>query len=87
VARGSLVPENLAVRQQLATYARTQKRPRLRPEERASWAALSTVWNNWRLPLLLAKPDTVIDWHRRGSQCHWRWRSRKPGWPKGRHVG
>ena len=31
VSRGALARENLALRQQLATYARTQKRPRLKP--------------------------------------------------------
>ena len=43
-SRGSLALENLALRHQLATYARRQKRPRLRPVERAFWVALSRVW-------------------------------------------
>ena len=34
-SRGALALENLALRQQLATYARRDKRPRLKPEERA----------------------------------------------------
>ena len=66
VTRGSLVLENLALRQQLATYARTDKRPRLKPQERAFWVALSRVWQGWRSPLLMVKPATVIAWHRRG---------------------
>jgi putative transposase len=82
VTRGSLVLENLALRQQLATYARRQKRPRLKPEERAFWVALSKVWQSWRSPLLMVKPATVIGWHRRGFQRYWRWRSRKPGRPR-----
>ena len=81
-SRSDLVLENLALRQQLATYARTQKRPRLKPRERAFWAALSRVWSDWRSPLVLVKPATVIDWHRRGFRRYWRWRSRKPGWPR-----
>ena len=44
VTRSSLVLENFALRQQLATYARTQKRPRLKAEERAFSVALSRVW-------------------------------------------
>jgi len=59
-SRGSLALENLALRQQLATYARTQKRPRLKPEERAFWVALSRVWQDWRSPLLFVKPATVL---------------------------
>jgi putative transposase len=81
-SRGSLALENLALRQQLATYARTQKRPRLKPQERAFWVALSRVWSDWRSPLVLVKPATVIDWHRRGYRRYWRWRSRKPGRPR-----
>jgi hypothetical protein len=39
VARSFRVLENLALRQQLATYARTQMRPRLDPGERAFYFA------------------------------------------------
>jgi putative transposase len=81
-SRSDLVLENLALRQQLATYARTQKRPRVKPEERAFWVARSRVWQGWRSPLAFVKPATVIDWHRRGFRRHWRWRSRKPGRPR-----
>jgi putative transposase len=82
VTRGSLVLENLALRQQLATYTRRQKRPRLKPEERVFWVALSRAWQSWRSPLVLVKPATVIDWHRRGFQRYWRWKSGKPGRPR-----
>jgi hypothetical protein len=41
--RGSLVIENLALRQQLATFARGQKRAQLKPEERAFWVTLSRL--------------------------------------------
>jgi putative transposase len=82
VSRGSLALENLALRQQLATYTRTHKRPRRMPGDRAFWVALSRVWQGWRSPLALVKPATVIDWHRRGFRRYWRWRSRKPGRPR-----
>jgi putative transposase len=81
-ARGSLAVENLALRQQLAAYARKQKRPRLNPGDRAFWVALSKAWSEWRLPLLIVKPTTVVDWHRRAFRRYWRWRSRKPGRPR-----
>ena len=81
-SRGSLALENLALRQQLATYARTIKRPRLKPVDRAFWVALSRVWQSWRSPLVLLKPATVIDWHRRGFRRYWRWKSGKPGRPR-----
>ena len=81
-SRRSLALEDLALRQQLATYTRAQKRPRLRPVERAFWVALSKAWQDWRTPLVFVKPATVIDWHRRGFRRYWRWRSRKPGRPR-----
>jgi hypothetical protein len=81
VSHGALALENLALRQQLATYARSQERPRLKPEERAFWVALSRVWRGWRSPLAFVKPETVLDWHRRGFRRYWRWRSRRPSWP------
>jgi len=64
-SRSDLVLENLALRQQLATYARRQKRPRLKPEERAFWVALSRVWQGWRAPLAFVKPATVRSARRR----------------------
>jgi putative transposase len=82
LSRRALALENLALRQQLATYARTQRRPRLKPEERVFWVALSRVWQSWRSPLLIVKPATVVDWHRRAFRRYWRWRSRKPGRPR-----
>ena len=81
-SRGALALENLALRQQLATYVRAQKRPRLKSAERAFWVALSRVWLDWRSPLVFVKPTTVIDWHRRVFRRYWRWRSRKPGRPR-----
>ncbi len=81
-SRGSLALENLALRQQLATYARRKNRPRLKPQERAFGVALSRVGSEWRSSLVFVKPATVIDWHRRGFRRYWRWRSRKPGRPR-----
>lgn len=78
---GSLTIENLALRQQLAAYARCQKRVRVQPQERVFWVALSKAWASWRSALIMVKPATVIAWHRRGFQRYWRWRSRKPGRP------
>lgn len=51
MSRSCLVVEYLALRQQLAAYARNQKRPRVEPEERTFWVALSKVWADWRSAL------------------------------------
>ena len=42
-SRHSVVLENLALGQQLATYARGRKRPQLKPKERSFWVALSRL--------------------------------------------
>ncbi len=80
----ALVLENLALRQQLAVYKRVQKRPRLRSTDRAFWVLLSRLWNHWKTPLILVRPETVIRWHRKGFKLYWRRKSRtnKIGRPK-----
>ena len=80
----ALVLENLALRQQLAVYKRVQKRPRLRSTDRAFWVLLSRLWNHWKTPLILVRPETVIRWHRQGFKLYWRRKSRtnKIGRPK-----
>ena len=52
-SRSDLVLENLALRQQLATFGRAKTRPMLKPEERAFWVALSKAWSGWRSCLLV----------------------------------
>ena len=78
-----LTLENLALRQQLAVMKRQCPRPRLRRADRWFWVSLSRVWPNWRKPLLLVRPETVIGWHRGGFRLFWTWisRRRRPGGP------
>ncbi len=72
----------LALRQQLATYAVETTRPRLTPLDRAFWVALSRFWPHWRDTLVIVKPDTVIRWHRKGFRLYWRSISKRgPGRP------
>jgi putative transposase len=72
----------LALRQQLATYAHKRSRPMLTPLDRAFWVALSRFWPRWRDSLVIVKPDTVIRWHRKGFRLYWRTVSKRgPGRP------
>jgi hypothetical protein len=32
--------------------------------------------------MVLVRPATVVEWHRRGFRFYWCWRSRRPGWPR-----
>ncbi len=72
----------LALRQQLATYAQKRSKPRLTPLDRAFWVALSRFWPRWEDALVIVKPDTVIRWHRKGFRLYWRAISKRgPGRP------
>ena len=58
-SRHSVVLENLALRQQLATYARGRKRPQLKPEERSFWVASPALAKND--PVALGRTDPVVE--------------------------
>ena len=73
----NLALENLALRQQLAILKRTQKRPAIGTKDRLFWIWLSRIWSEWRTPLLIVKPETVIGWHRKGFCLFWTKLSRR----------
>ena len=75
--RSALMAENLALRQQLIVLQRSLKHPRMRRRDRVFWVLLSRFWKDWRSHLVVAKPETVIRWHRQGFKLDWRWKSRK----------
>ena len=62
----------LALRQQLATYAQKRSKPMLTPPDRALWVALSRFWPRWKEILVIVKSDTEIRWHRKGFRLYWR---------------
>jgi hypothetical protein len=50
--------ENLALRQQLAVFKRTVRRPPLRHRDRLFWLLLANAWRDWRTALIVVDPDT-----------------------------
>jgi len=76
-SRRDLVLENLALRQQLATYKCRNRRPRIGAADRAFWVMLHQLWDRWRDALVVVKPDTVVRWHRAGFRRYWSWLSRR----------
>ena len=68
----------LALRQQLATFAEKGRRPRISPADRGFWVLLSRTWSGWKNVLVIVQPDTVARWHRKGFRLYWRSIS-KPG--------
>ena len=67
-----LLRENLALRQQILVLRRTNLKPPFSLLDRAFWVVLYRQWENWRRPLALVKPETVIAWHRLGWRLWWR---------------
>ena len=74
--RDHLLLENLVLRQQLSVLKRKHGRPKLTRLDRWFWVAVSRLWPEWKSSLLLVKPETVVQWHRRGFRYYWRLKSR-----------
>ena len=70
-----LIAENLCLRQQLIVLQRRYPRPRLSNADRRFWILASRWFSDWRHPLLIVKPETVLGWQRAGWRAYWRWRS------------
>src|SRR3979411_1155026 len=83
--RASLELELIALRHQ-GTVLRRQRpsRPRLFRADRLLWVWHYRIWPQALHIMVLVKPATVIQWHRKGFRLYWRWRSRSghPGRPK-----
>ena len=81
-SRASLEIELIAVRHQLAVLRRQRPgRPQLSSLDRLLWVWLYRIWPQIIDAMVLVKPATVVQWHRKGLRFHWRWRSRRPGRP------
>jgi putative transposase len=82
-SRASLELELVALRHQLGVLRRQRaRRHRLYSADRLLWVWLYRVWPRVLDGLVIAKPATVVKWHRKGFRIYWRWRSRCPGRPK-----
>jgi transposase InsO family protein len=81
-SRSKQVVVELALRQQLATFAEKGRRPRITPVDRGFWVLLSRSWSGWKEILVIVQPETVVQWHRKGFRLYWRSISKRgPGRP------
>ena len=81
--RASLELELIALRHQVSVLRRQRPgRLRLFSTDRLLWVLLYRVWPQVLNAMVLVKPATVVQWHRKGFRTYWRWRSRRPGRPK-----
>src|SRR3982074_1736949 len=82
-SRASLEFELVALRHQVTVMRRQHPgRLRLFSTDRLLWVWLYRIWPQVLNAMVLVKPATVVQWHRKGFRLYWRWRSRRPGRPK-----
>jgi putative transposase len=75
--RASLELELIALRHQVTVLRRQRPgRPRLFSANRLLWVWLYRIWPQGLDAMVLVKPATVVEWHRKGFRLYWRRRSR-----------
>lgn len=84
--RQDLILENLALRQQLLALHTKRPRCRLTTLHKLFWILLRRFWPEWKKPLVLVTPRTVVRWHRSGFRLYWTWVSRAKHGAGRRHV-
>jgi putative transposase len=77
----SVAAENLFLRKQLALLVERKVKPRRTTDSIRFTLAQLSRWFDWRNALIIAKPDTLARWHRRGFRLFWKWKSRSRGRP------
>ena len=81
-SRASLELELVALRHQVTVLRRQRPgRPQLFAADRLLWVWLYRTWPKVLDAMVLVKPATVIDWHRKGFRLYWRRRSHHLGRP------
>jgi len=82
-SRASLELELMALRHQVTVLRRQRPgRPWLFPTDRLLWTWLDRIWPQVLNTMVLLKPATVVQWHRKGFRLYWRRRSRRLGRPR-----
>jgi len=75
-SRAALELEVIALRHQLGVLKRQRPgRARLFCADRLLWVLLYRIWPRAIDAMILVKPTTVLQWHRRSFRLAWRWRS------------
>jgi putative transposase len=82
-SRLTLELELVALRHELTVLRRQRPgKPRLFAADRLLWVWLYRIWPQVLDAMVLVKPATVLDWHRKGFRLYWRRRSRRLGRPR-----
>jgi putative transposase len=76
-SRHQLELELILLRQQLNILKRKTKNPKLVNSDRVFISVIAKFLTNWKKSITIVKPQTVINWHRKGFRLFWRWKSRR----------
>ncbi len=71
-----LIAENALLRQQLIVLNRQVPKVEFKPLDRLIFVILASLVKNWKQALLIAKPDTLLHWHRQGFKLLWKLKSK-----------
>ena len=79
--------EIIALRSQLALVYqdilnKKIPKPKTTQSFREQWFFLSKLFPNWKSTLVIVKPETVINWHKKAFRLFWFLKSKKRGRPK-----
>lgn len=90
-SKKELMLENILLRQQLAAYQAKKERPKnITDITRSYLIALMDNWPDWKRPLVIVQPATVISWQKKRFKNHWSKisnRNKKPGRkPKSKEI-
>src|SRR5215831_9935103 len=77
----TIAAENLFLRKQLGLFVERKVKPRRATDSIRFTLARLSRWFDWQKALIVAKPDTLIRWHRKGFRLFWKWKSRPRGRP------
>jgi hypothetical protein len=76
--RAKLIADNALLRQQVVVLKRGSPRPRLKPRDRWTIAAITKMFPALLDAVTIVHPETVIRWHRSFWRLLWWHRSRRP---------
>ena len=75
-----LEAENAALRHQVVMLRRiVHRRVRLTNSDRIFFIQLYRWFPSILQVLTIVRPETLVQWHRAGFRCYWRWKSRPRG--------
>ncbi|TSA30731.1 MAG: integrase [Ignavibacteriales bacterium] len=75
-ARTQLQFEIVFLKKQLEILNRSNKKLQILNRDRLFFTVMKRIFGNWKESLVIIKPETVINWHRKGFKLYWGWKSR-----------